>query len=232
MGARKPVRSILFDLDGTLLDTAPDLAFALNAVAQEEGLKPLPVHALKPLISGGAAAMVRFAFGGRPDDAEFTRVLQRMLAIYREHIADQTRFFSGMEAVIDEIERRQLPWGIVTNKLGWLTDPLLRALELDHRPGCVISGDTTQYRKPHPQPMLEACRRLDRQPGDCVYVGDALRDVEAGRQAGMSTLVALYGYLADTDQPRDWGATGLIAEPADLLRWLDDEPQSGRFSVV
>ncbi len=213
--------SILFDLDGTLLDTAPDLAFALNAVVREEGLRPLSIDSLKPRISGGAAAMIRLAFGERQDQLEYARLLQRMLAIYRQHISDQTRFFDGMEAVIGEIERRKLGWGIVTNKLGWLTDPLLRALGLYHRTGCIISGDTTQYRKPHPQPVLEACRRLGSEPRNCVYIGDAQRDVEAGRRAGMSTLVALYGYLGADDKPQEWGASALLTEPKDLLTWLD-----------
>jgi 2-phosphoglycolate phosphatase len=244
MSAQPTVSAVLFDLDGTLLDTAPDLIFALNASLAEAGLPPCPPDEVKPLISGGARAMLSYVFtkegrlGFSPtkpaetgfacrngeeeeEKAEFDRLLQRMLELYRAHLADRTRFFDGMEAVLDGLDARGLPWGIVTNKMRRFTDPLANALNLTARSGCIVSGDTTAEKKPHPLPLLEASRRLGHEPERCVYIGDAAKDMEAGRRAGMATLAALYGYIAADDEPGGWGADGLLAAPEDLLTWLD-----------
>ncbi|MBS1213627.1 MAG: phosphoglycolate phosphatase [Proteobacteria bacterium] len=217
---RQP-RAVLFDLDGTLLDTAPDLAFACNTAALEAELEPQPLDALKPLISGGAAAMLDYTLTQNRRQADFERLLERMLDLYEENIAVRTRFFEGMESVLDELERRGLRWGIVTNKIARFTLPLLSKLDLLERPGCVISGDTLAEKKPHPAPMLEACRRIGNSPEECVYVGDARRDVEAGKNAGMTTLAALYGYVGADDPAHTWGADGMLSDPCDLLNWLD-----------
>lgn len=224
MAENPTVSAVLFDLDGTLLDTAPDLVFAANAALAEADIPPRSVDELKPPISGGAAAMLRCAFNGDCEQMLFDRVLQRTLELYQAHVADRTRFFDGIESVLDELERRGLPWGIVTNKMSRFTDPLLAKLNLADRAGCVISGDTTAEKKPHPLPLLEASRRLKLAPEACVYVGDAPGDAEAGRRAGMTTLTALYGYIAAGDTPRDWGADGLLATPCDLIPWLDGAP--------
>jgi phosphoglycolate phosphatase len=221
MAANPTVSAVLFDLDGTLLDTAPDLVFAANAALAEADIPPRSVDELKPCISGGAAVMLRCAFNGDYEPALFGRVLQRMLELYHAHVADRTRFFDGTESVLGELERRGIPWGIVTNKMSRFTDPLLKKLNLADRAGCVISGDTTAEKKPHPLPLLEASRRLNHPPEECVYIGDAPGDVEAGRRAGMTTLTALYGYIAAEHAPHDWGADGLLATPRDLLPWLD-----------
>jgi len=221
MKGKSTVRSVLFDLDGTLLDTAPDLAFACNAAVTEAGLQPQPMGALKPLISGGAAAMLRHTLAANRQEADLTPLLERMLAIYRENIAVHTRLFGGMEAVLVELETRNLSWGIVTNKVTRFTEPLLQSLNLLERPACVISGDTTPEHKPHPMPLLEACRRIGSRPSQCVYVGDARRDIEAGRNAGMTTLAALYGYVSTDDPAESWGADGLLQHPQELLSWLD-----------
>ena len=146
-----------------------------------------------------------------------------MLSIYRDNIAVHTSFFDGMDKVLDELEDRGISWGIVTNKLSCFTDPLLQSLDLDTRSGCVISGDTLPEMKPHPMPMLEASRRIGIAPGECVYIGDARRDIEAGKNAGMATLAALYGYIPLNDPPHDWGADALLGQPSDLLTWLDGE---------
>jgi phosphoglycolate phosphatase len=225
MPLKPPLRSVLFDLDGTLLDTAPDLAFACNAAAREAGLEPQPLAALKPLISGGASAMLRHILGASRQEADFTPLIERMLALYEENIAVHTRFFDGMETVLDELESRQLTWGIVTNKVTRFTEPLLQSLNLLERPACIISGDTLPEQKPHPMPMLEACRRIGCQPAQCVYIGDARRDIEAGRNAGMATLVALYGYVGADDPAESWGADGLLRHPHELLIWLDETLQ-------
>jgi len=217
------LRSILFDLDGTLLDTAPDLAYACNMAAMEHGFGQRPLEALKPMVSGGASAMLGLIVPDNASEGAFDRLLQRMLTLYLENIALHTRLFEGMELVLDEVENRGLTWGIVTNKLSRFTDPLLQRLGLHTRPGCVISGDTMAEMKPHPMPMLEACRRLGSAPDECVYIGDARRDIEAGKNAGMATLAALYGYIPENDPAHSWGADGLISEPRDLLAWLSGE---------
>ena len=220
---RKSLSGVLFDLDGTLLDTAPDLVYACNAAALEAGLQPQDLKALRPMVSNGASAMLQLMLDGQERDVDFDSLLDRMLSLYQDHIAVHTRFFDGMDGVLDELENRGLSWGIVTNKLGCFTDPLLQSLDLFTRPGCVISGDTLPQMKPHPMPMLEACRRIGSKPGECVYIGDARRDIDAGKNAGMATLVALYGYIPENDPPHHWGADGLLSKPIDLLAWLDGE---------
>lgn len=218
---RRPIRTVLFDLDGTLLDTAPDLAYALNQVLQEYGLAPLPYTRIRPVVSHGGLALIKLGFGLEPDDPGFSVRRQRLLEIYRANIARQTRFFAGMPELLTTLEERGLNWGVVTNKPGWLTDPLLQALNLTQRAVAVISGDTLNERKPHPAPLLLACERAGSQPQECIYVGDARRDIEAGHNAGMATLVALFGYIGAEDNPASWGADALIDSPAAVLEWLD-----------
>jgi phosphoglycolate phosphatase len=223
MGSRSHLRGVLFDLDGTLLDTAPDLVLACNTAAEEIGLPPLPLEALKPWVSHGAPAMLVRILETTPQKTDFEALHERTLALYEENIAVHTRLFVGMEAVLDEVERRGLSWGIVTNKYQRFTEPLLRQLNLHHRAGCAISGDTCAESKPHPMPMLEACRRINTAPEACVYIGDARRDIEAGQNAGMATLAALYGYVPEDDPAQHWGADALLNQPLDLLAWLDGE---------
>ncbi len=216
------LRGVLFDLDGTLLDTAPDLVHACNTAVVEAGLEPQALERLKPMISGGAKAMLRLNLQANASELNLDDLEDRMLSIYQANIAVHTRFFDGMDKVLDELEARGLNWGIVTNKLSQFTDPLLQSLDLFARPGCIISGDTLPRMKPHPMPMLEACRRIGNTPDECVYIGDARRDIEAGKNAGMATLAALYGYIPADDPPQGWGADGLLNQPIDLLSWLDD----------
>jgi N-acetyl-D-muramate 6-phosphate phosphatase len=216
------VHAVLFDLDGTLLDTAPDLVSAANAALAEKGFAPLSLVALRPHVSAGAGAILLAGLlqhGGDP--ALSDTLLPSMLKAYREDIARHTRLFAGMDAVLDALEARGLPWGVVTNKPAWLTDPLLEALNLKARAACVVSGDTVAEKKPHPLPLLEAARRIGHEATACVYLGDAGRDIEAGQRAGMCTLAALYGYLCEDDDPHAWGADDLIAAPGDLLPWLE-----------
>jgi len=213
------IDAVLFDLDGTLLDTAPDLAAALNALRAEEGLAPLPFEEIRPRVSHGGAALVRLGF--RPDDeTEFERLRERLLAIYRRGLARETRLFPGLASVLEQLELAGTPWGVVTNKPAWLTEPLLAALGLATRAECVVSGDSVAERKPHPMPLLHAARLIGREPARCLYVGDAERDVRAARAAGMRTLVARYGYLAAEDRPQDWLADGMIDRPEEILAWI------------
>jgi len=220
---RQSFSGVLFDLDGTLLDTAPDLVYACNVAALEAGLQPQDLQTLRPMVSNGASAMLQLMLDGQERDVDFDSLLDRMLSLYQDNIAVHTRFFDGMDGVLDELENRGLSWGIVTNKLACFTDPLLQSLDLFTRPGCVISGDTLPQMKPHPMPMLEACRRIGSKPAECVYIGDARRDIDAGKNAGMATLVALYGYIPENDPPHHWGADGQLSKPIDLLAWLDGE---------
>ncbi len=222
----QPIRTVLFDLDGTLLDTAPDLAFALNRLLREQGYEPVAYERIRPQVSHGGTALVRLGFGLAPSDNRFEPLRDRLLDIYRANVARTTRLFPGMETVLTAIERLELNWGVVTNKPAWLTDPLLEALNLTSRTACVVSGDTTANSKPHPEPMLHACERAGSPPQQSLYVGDAPRDIEAGRNAGLRTLVALFGYLGPDDQPETWGADGSIDRPEDLLHWLPSEQLS------
>ncbi len=219
---REACAAVLFDLDGTLADTAPDLAHALNRVRREEGLPPLPLQHIRPAVSHGATALIRLGFGLSPEAAAFEPLRQRLLAIYAGQLARHTRLFPGMADLLETLEARAIPWGVVTNKPARFTEPLLAALGLAHRAACIVSGDSTDRRKPHPDPLLHACRLLDRNSRQCLYVGDAQRDIEAGRRAGMKTLVALFGYLDGEDDPGAWQADGLIRHPAEILPWLEE----------
>jgi 2-phosphoglycolate phosphatase len=213
------IDAVLFDLDGTLLDTAPDMAAALNALRIEENEPPIPFAEIREHVSHGGTALVRLGFPEARDD-EFERLRMRLLKLYRQDIPRETRLFEGLESVLDELERTHVPWGVVTNKPGWLTEPLLAALDLASRAGCVVSGDTLSERKPHPLPLLHAARLMGLEPLRCLYVGDAERDMRAARAAGMRTLIARYGYLGASDRPQDWQADGMVDRPADILAWM------------
>lgn len=219
-GQRRRVRTVLFDLDGTLLDTAPDLGGALNRLLHERGRPALPLERIRPYVSGGARRLVQLGFGVTDDAPEFPVLRRRFLELYHENLAAGTRLFPGMDRVLQRLESRDRPWGIVTNKPGWLTTPLLAALGLDLRAACVVSGDTTGRSKPHPQPVLYACERLGVAPGQCLLVGDDRRDVEAGRAAGTMTVAALFGYIPTEEDPADWGADGGVRAPVELLDWI------------
>ena len=214
--------AVLFDLDGTLLDTAPDLATALNHVLEDRGLPALPFDSIRPVVSHGARALIELGFGISPRHRDFEPLRKRLLDHYQAHIADQTGLFPGMENVLLGIEELNIHWGVVTNKPGWLTDPLLDALGLGKRASSIVSGDTLAKNKPHPDPLLHACRDIGSDPANCVYVGDARRDIEAARRAGMPSLVAMFGYLMDGDRPDQWGADALIEQPSGILDWIGE----------
>jgi phosphoglycolate phosphatase len=212
--------AILFDLDGTLVDTAPDLALALNELRRRHGLPPLPFEAIRPHASHGARGLLAAGFGLDPTMPEFPAMRSEFLELYAHHLCDRTTLFPGMADMLTLIESRGLPWGVVTNKPARFTRPLLAALGLSERAACVVSGDSTANAKPHPEPLLMAAATLGLPPERCLYVGDAERDVAAARAAGMPVLVATYGYLGDSDLPATWGANGLLPEPTALRDWL------------
>jgi len=217
-GVNAPL-GVLFDLDGTLLDTAPDMIAALNAVRAEEGLPGMAYGQLRPHVSHGAARLIEVGFECR-SGARFESLRRRFLDSYRSSLSAGTRLFDGLGAVLEWLEGRGIPWGVVTNKPGWLTDPLLAELELASRAACVISGDTLPEKKPHPLPLLHAASLMSLEPARCAYVGDAQRDIQAGRAAGMRTCVAAFGYLGENDDPASWLPDAIVERPADLLAAL------------
>ena len=211
------VRSILFDLDGTLADTAPDLAFALNQLRLVRGMPELSVSNLRIHASSGARGLLHEGFGIRPVDAGYIEMRDEFLDIYEKNLARSSALFAGVPSLLDEMDNRGIPWGIVTNKAERFTFPLLRALELMERARCVICGDTTPYAKPHPAPIIEALRRLGAVANECIYVGDDERDVLAGHAAGMKVVVVRYGYLGNGRPPEEWGADLYIDAPGELV---------------
>ncbi|MBK7590248.1 MAG: HAD-IA family hydrolase [Betaproteobacteria bacterium] len=220
-GARAlPIRAVLFDLDGTLADTAPDLAAALNRVRGDRGLAPLPYATLRPHASHGARGLVGAGFGVAPGDDGFPLLRDTFLAHYEAALCVESTLFDDVAALLAEIEARGLAWGIVTNKAARFTQPLLAMLPPLARAGTVVSGDTTPHAKPHPEPLLHAARELGVAPECCLYVGDAERDIAAGVAAGMPAIVAGYGYLDVHEAPARWPAVGIIDRPAALLDWL------------
>jgi N-acetyl-D-muramate 6-phosphate phosphatase len=214
------MKTVFFDLDGTLVDTAPDLASALNCLVDECGFSPLAFERIRSHVSRGSAALVKLAFGEALGDDEFERRRLRLLDIYSQCLSRESRLFPGAERLLDALQDAGLNWGVVTNKPGWLTDPLLRALGIYERAACVVSGDTTDQRKPHPKPLLHAARLVGSKPRHCLYVGDDPRDIKAGNAAGMVTLVATYGYIDGNETIDGWGADGRIDHPEELLAWL------------
>ena len=221
------LRTVLFDLDGTLADTAPDLAYALNCVLQQQDREPLPFELIRPVVSHGGAALISLGFSLGPGHHGYDELRAELLHIYQKNLTRRTGLFPGMADLLGTLEQRGMNWGVVTNKPAWLTDPLMDQLGLSARAACIISGDTTANRKPHPEPLLLACRQAGSTPEQCLYVGDAERDIEAGRRAGMHTAVALFGYLDEQDTPQCWGADTLIEHPGDLLVWIDNVDRAG-----
>lgn len=212
--------AILFDLDGTLLDTAPDMVGALNRLRAEEGLDALPFALARASVSHGSARLVELGFPGLAP-AEFARLQARFLELYAERLAAETRLFEGMDVVLAELARAGRPLGIVTNKPSYLTLPLLAALDLQAPFAAIVCGDTVSSRKPHPLPMRHAAALAGVAPQSCIYVGDAERDVQAAHAAQMPALVATYGYLKPDEDWKAWGGEGAIGRPLELLAWLE-----------
>ncbi|HEY0489088.1 MAG TPA: HAD-IA family hydrolase [Telluria sp.] len=209
-------RAILFDLDGTLADTAPDLAAAVNHLRVVRGLEPTPYSVLRPTASAGARGMIGAAFGLTPADDGYEALRLEWFDRYQSAMAVHSTLFDGVPELIEGIGEAGMAWGVVTNKPARFTDPLIPQIGLEHA-GCIVSGDTTPHPKPHPAPLLEGARRLGVEPEQCWYVGDDLRDIEAGRAAGMITVACAWGYCGSIE-PQTWGADYLVDTPLDLLR--------------
>ena len=214
------VSAVLFDLDGTLADSAGDLALALNRIRQSRGLEPIPAEDLRPYASSGARGLLHRGMDVAPGHPEYEELRALFLSNYEACLSETTTLFDGVHEMLDAIEARGLRWGIVTNKFERFTIPVVSTLGLAHRAAVVVGGDTTPHAKPHPAPLLHAAQSMRVPPAACVYVGDDLRDIEAGSAAGMATLVAGYGYMGVGGDPRRWPATGWIDRPHDLVDWL------------
>jgi len=217
---RTPFRAVLFDLDGTLIDSAPDLAGAGNEMRAARGLPLLPYESFRPMVGSGARGMLGIALGIAPGDSGYEPARDEFLARYEARMTRETRVFADMLPVLDQLATAGLTWGIVTNKATRFAEPLIAALGLGSMAAVLVCGDTTARAKPHPDPLLEAARRLDVLAGDCIYVGDDLRDVQAGRAAGMATAVAAWGYLGLGEAVEAWGADHIVHAPGQLLKLL------------
>jgi 2-phosphoglycolate phosphatase len=214
------MRAVLFDFDGTLADTAPDLGYALNLQRQRHGLEPLPDSVIRPYASHGTRGLIEIGFDLTPKDALFPDMRQEYLGLYDEVFCRQPMLFEGMAELLRMIEDMGMLWGVVTNKPARFTVPMVEKLGLKQRAACVVSGDDCSRPKPYPDTLLLASKHTGIAPAESIYVGDAERDVVAGRAAGMGTIVARYGYLSEDDSPEEWGANGIIDVPGELLPFL------------
>ncbi len=215
------VRGVLFDLDGTFADTAPDLAAALNHVRATQGLAPLPLAILRPQASHGSVGLLKVGMNITPDSPDFAALRDIFLQHYRDHICVHTQLFDGMAELIQQLEVHEIVWGIVTNKPQRFTLPLLQALGYAQRAGCVISGDTCAHAKPHPEPMQLACATIKIPAADCLYLGDDQRDMQAANAVQMRGIIANYGYVSADCSVANWQAFGSVATPLDVLNFLN-----------
>ena len=214
-------QAVLFDLDGTLIDSAPDLGAAADQMRTRRGLTSLPLGHYRPMAGAGARGMLGIAFGLTPEHADYDALREEFFVNYEACMTQRTYAFDGVAELIAELIARKLPWGVVTNKSSRFTDPLTRGMPLFASAATVVSGDTTPHAKPHPAPLLEAARRLGIAPSGCVYVGDDERDIVAGRAAGMGTVAATYGYLGQQTDVSQWRAHAAINSPLQLLKLLN-----------
>jgi phosphoglycolate phosphatase len=213
------IRAVLFDLDGTLADTAPDMARTVNAMREARRLPPVSIDVVRPHVSKGARGMIGAAFGVGPEDAQFPAMREEFLAVYADNLCVDTRLFPEMDELLGRLEDGGLAWGVVTNKFEHLARSVIDGLGLASRAAVLVGGDTCARAKPFPDPLLHAAERLALRPASILYVGDDERDVQAARAAGMPVVAAGYGYLGDGPGPARWGADGVVGSPAEIARW-------------
>lgn len=219
------IDAVLFDLDGTLLDTAPDLAATLNALLLAQQQPPLPLSVIRPIISEGAAGLLKLGFNISEKDSAFPPLRQQFIEYYSQHSCEQSQLFAGVDKLIHHLETNHIAWGIVTNKSVALTMPLIEHFSLLKKAKCIVGGDTLSFSKPHPKPLLHACECIKSTPKHCVYIGDAKRDIDAANAAGMFSLIALYGYITTKKETESWGANASIDKPIALIDWLTHHKQ-------
>ncbi|MGH8529217.1 MAG: HAD family hydrolase [Nevskiales bacterium] len=221
------IKCVLFDLDGTLVDTAPDLGFALNQVMLERGLEPLPAATIRPFASTGTRGLVKIGFGFGPEHADYPAIRDRFLSIYRANVARESKPFPGIPQLIAQLALRGLKWGVVTNKGREFTNRLIGSLDWPAPPAAIACADEVARGKPDPASLLLACERAGLIPAACVYVGDAARDMEAARRAGMPSIGVTYGYAELDSPPESWGADQLVNSPLEILSAVPDQRQRG-----
>lgn len=209
--------TVLFDLDGTLLDTAADFVYAINQLLEELGQNPITVEELKPAVSHGLAEIMQVCFKISPDHAQYPLLAQKLISLYEKSICLYTQPFPGILNLLTALENRQIRWGIVTNRPSHFTERLLHSMDLKERAACIVSGDTTPYSKPHPGSLLFACQQIAVEPQHCIYIGDAERDIQAGKAAGMATLGVLFGYVPDIPTALQWGADYYVHHADEIL---------------
>jgi len=214
------IQTVLFDLDGTFADTAPDLAHALNQTLRANGHDVLEFEQIRPVVSHGGKALIELGFGITDSHPNFELLRKQLLDFYISDIARHTQLFNGIETLLEKLHQQNMNWGIVTNKPAWLTEPLMNSLGLAHKACSIVSGDTLEQRKPHPAPLLHAARQCGVSAESCLYIGDAERDIVAGKHAGMRTMVANYGYIQATEAPAEWHADCYIDHPDEIFDWI------------
>lgn len=214
------INAVLFDLDGTLLDTAPDLASALNTTLENRALDTLDYSLIRPYVSYGADGLIKLAYGHQLDAEQHQQIKQELITFYQDNIAEQTQLFDSLNSGLTHLENNHIKWGIVTNKPEYLTTPLLKALNLFERASCVVSGDEVKHSKPHPESIYMACELISTAPENVVYIGDAERDIQAGNSAGSKTIACKYGYIPDTENIKNWRADAIVEQPEHLSTWL------------
>ena len=216
----RKIDTVLFDLDGTLLDTAPDMALALNMLRNQHGLADLPLSVIRPSVGYGSRALLKLGFNIDETHEKYPKLLEEFFAAYDKCLALSTALFPEMSSVLSHFDEKNIPWGIVTNKPARFTHGLLDALDLTQRCAVIICGDTLNNRKPHPEPILHACKLLQRAPETTLYIGDTITDVQASKAAGTRSLVALYGYIGAEEDPYTWEADGYIEKAGEIIPWI------------
>lgn len=217
------IKTVFFDLDGTLLDTAADLAFALNKLLEQEGISPISLEKIRQVASEGSKGLLALGLNINDDHPNYCRYREIFSHFYRQHLSVNTRLFPGMELVLKQLEEHDIQWGVVTNKRSFLAKQLLSDLDLANRCVCIIGSDCVIRTKPHPDALLLACEISHSLPKECVYIGDAERDIEAAKFAGMRSIAALYGYLRNDSAPEYWQADFYIDHPKDIMVWIEKQ---------
>ena len=217
------ISAVFFDFDGTIADTAPDLGHALNRQRIKRNLPPLPIEQIRIQASAGARGLIGLGFNIGPEDESYIEMRDEFLEFYTQRLCHDTSLFPGIDTLLNQLDMQELPWGIVTNKPARFTHPLLEQLGLQRRAASVVCGDETTKTKPHPEPLLVACEKINVAPADCIYLGDDLRDVKASLAAGMEPIIARYGYLGNDQPPETWGARHIIDHPQELFAYIQSK---------
>ena len=214
--------AVLFDLDGTLADTAPDMARTVNLMRESRGLPPVPIADVRPFVSRGARGMIGAAFDVTPENPRFPAMREEFMTLYADNLCVDSKLFPGMDGLLDALEARAIAWGVVTNKFERLARPVLAGLGIEKRAAVIVGGDTCPRPKPFPDPLLHAAATMNVDPGRTLYIGDDERDVQAARAAGMPVIVAGYGYLGDGLPPSMWNADGIVNDVQEMREWIDE----------